>query len=82
MDFQELKMMALVLPLDERAELADALLESLEHPSTLEIEEIEQRWASVITRRIEELRSGKVKGIPSDVALQKLRKIVEAETPS
>jgi putative addiction module component (TIGR02574 family) len=82
MDFQELKMMALVLPLDERAELADDLLESLEHPSTLEIAEIEQRWASVMTRRIEELRSGKLKGVPGDVVLQKLKNIVKAETPA
>jgi putative addiction module component (TIGR02574 family) len=81
MDFQELKMMALRLPFDERAELADDLMESLEHPTMLEITEIEQRWANMITRRIDELRSGKVKGIPGDVALEKLRKIVESQVP-
>jgi putative addiction module component (TIGR02574 family) len=79
MSFQEVKNMALELPAKERAELADFLLETLEHPSQ---EEIDRRWAEVITRRVEELRSGKVTGVPGDVVLQKLRTIVESDLPS
>ena len=78
MSLQEVKTLALELTVQERAELADILLETLEYPSQ---EEIERRWADVIKRRVEELRSGKVKGIPGDVALEKLRKIVESQVP-
>ena len=79
MSLQEVKTLALELTVQERAELAEVLLETLGQPSQ---EEIEGRWAEVITRRVEELRSGKVKGIPSDVVLQKLRTIVESDLPS
>jgi putative addiction module component (TIGR02574 family) len=57
--------LALKLSLEERAQVARELLISVEDPTP---EENERLWAEVIGRRVEELRSGKVKGIPwSDV---------------
>ena len=79
MSLQEVQTLALELTVQERAELAEVLLETLERPSQ---DEIDRRWADVITRRVEELRSGKVEGIPGDVVLQKLRTIVESDLPS
>jgi putative addiction module component (TIGR02574 family) len=79
MSLQEVQTLALELTVQERAELAEVLLETLEHPSQ---EEIERRWADVIKRRVEELRSGKIKGIPGDVVMKKLRAIIESDLPS
>ncbi len=33
-------------------------------------------WRSVVTRRVEEIRSGKVQGIPGEVVSARIRKIV------
>jgi putative addiction module component (TIGR02574 family) len=53
---------ALSLPVEERAIIADSLLRSLNMPDTT----IDAKWAEVARRRIEELRSGKIKPIPGD----------------
>jgi len=50
------------LPLEECALVADSLPRSLKSPET----EIDTQWAKESTRRLEELRSGKVKTIPGD----------------
>lgn len=54
---------AMELTLEERAQLAGKLLMSLDEPSESEIERL---WLEEAERRIEEFRSGKVKGIPAD----------------
>ncbi len=54
---------------DERLRIVDALLESL----TPSDPDIDREWAAVAQRRLEELRSGKVSGIPADVVFAKLR---------
>lgn len=33
-------------------------------------------WSTTVARRVEEIRSGKVKGIPGDVVSARIRKIV------
>lgn len=53
---------ALSLPVEERAFIADSLLRSLNTPNAA----IDSKWAEVAKRRLEELRSGKVKPIPGD----------------
>jgi putative addiction module component (TIGR02574 family) len=53
---------ALSLPVDERAIIADSLLRSLNMPDTT----IDIKWAAVARRRLQELRSGKVKPIPGE----------------
>ena len=52
---------ALKLPVEARAALAGSLLESLDDSVD---EDVEQAWAVEIARRLEEVQSGKVKGVP------------------
>lgn len=40
----------------------------------------ELNWSEVIERRADELRSGKVKGIPAGEVMQKLKIIVDLKT--
>jgi len=52
---------ALKLPPELRAALAGSLIESLDHQID---EDAEAAWADEIARRLEDLDSGRVKGIP------------------
>lgn len=58
------------LPAESRAKLADLLVESLDAD---ELGRIEQMWVTEAKRRRDEVRSGKVKSIPGDVGLRKVR---------
>ena len=60
------------LPSDVVAELIDRIL--LERHGGIE-PEIEAAWKSEIDRRIEEIETGKVEGIPIDESLARIRKI-------
>jgi putative addiction module component (TIGR02574 family) len=51
------------LSLEERAELAGALLLSLDEPSESEVERL---WLQEAERRLQEYRDGKMKGIPAE----------------
>ena len=51
---------AVSLPVEERALVIDSLLRSLSQPES----EIDKIWANEAERRLDELRSGKVKTIP------------------
>jgi putative addiction module component (TIGR02574 family) len=53
---------ALSLPVEERALIADSLLRSLNIPDA----GVDAKWTEVAKRRLDELRSGKVKPIPGD----------------
>ena len=64
---------ALTLPMEERAELASSLIDSLD--STTD-EDVEAAWQEEITRRIESLRSGKTTAIPWEDVRKKARVIV------
>lgn len=55
------------LPIEERAMIADSILKSLNPTQS----DIDQKWAAVAKRRLKELRSGKVKGIPGDDVFQR-----------
>ena len=55
----------LALPSEARALLADRLVESLD---PLADDEVRASWAAEAIRRRDEVRSGKVKAIPGDVA--------------
>lgn len=57
------------LPVEERALVVDSLLRSLNSPDS----EIDQKWATVAKRRMEELRSGRVKPVPGDKVFAKIR---------
>ncbi|MBE7545949.1 addiction module protein [uncultured Candidatus Kuenenia sp.] len=56
------------LPVEERAMVIDSLLKSLNPPEL----EIEKKWVSVAKRRLEELRSGKVKAIQGEEVFEKI----------
>jgi len=53
---------AISLPIEERMMMVDCLLKSLNPPDP----EIDQKWGSLARRRLEDLRSGRVQGIPGD----------------
>jgi putative addiction module component (TIGR02574 family) len=61
---------ALSLPVEERAHLANTLLESLNMPNPA----MDKKWAAVAKQRLEELRSGKVKPIPGDEVFDRVDK--------
>ena len=57
------------LPIEERAIVIDALLQTLNPPDA----EIGAEWMKVAKRRLAELRSGKVKAVPGDDVFAKVR---------
>lgn len=59
------------LSFDERVELMDLIEISLPED---ELKAIEEAWRVEIERRGEEIRSGKVKGIPGDQVIAELRR--------
>lgn len=69
-DYKELEAEVLQLDLDARAELAHALLLSLEDLSE---EENERLWGEEAERRQRELREGRAEAIPGEEALRQLR---------
>ncbi len=64
---------AVSLPVEERALVVDSLLRSLNHPES----EIDKIWAKEAQRRLEELRSGRVKAIPGEEVFNKVWKKFE-----
>jgi hypothetical protein len=70
---EQITEVALSLPSDARALLADRLAESLD-PITDEA--VRDLWAAEALRRLEDIRSGKVRSIPGDVALAQLRTLI------
>lgn len=72
--FEQLAQQAMRLPSDARAKLADLLVDSLEGDTLGRIEEL---WAAEAKRRRDEVRSGRVKTIPGDDALKKVRESLQ-----
>ena len=61
------------LPYGERAELIEQLIaDSAKDPDP----KIEKAWGDTAMRRLEEMESGKVKGIPGEQVAAEIRKIV------
>jgi putative addiction module component (TIGR02574 family) len=60
-EVDDLLQKALTLPPEARAELASSLLDSLDQ--TVD-EDVDAAWRQEIVRRMDEIRSGKVKTIP------------------
>ena len=56
--------------MEERALVVDSLLRSLNQPDP----EIDRKWVAVAKRRLEELRSGRVKPIPGDQVFANIRR--------
>ena len=62
---------ALALPVEDRADLADRLVQSLE---TEENSVWRDQWESEVLKRVEEVRSGSVKLVPGRAAMDELRR--------
>jgi putative addiction module component (TIGR02574 family) len=60
---------ALALPPEERASLAERLLDSLQ----TEQQEIDRCWTEVAEKRLAAYRRGEVRAVPADEFLQRLR---------
>lgn len=57
------------LPVEERTVVVESLLRSLNPPDP----EIDRKWAAVARRRLEELRSGRVKPVPGEEVFARIR---------
>ena len=79
MTADEIVAAALTLDPATRAEVAEKLIQSLdqEAPSLSEAEWGEA-WGAEAERRLSELRTGKVKGIPGDQVFSRVRAIVNS----
>jgi putative addiction module component (TIGR02574 family) len=70
---EQLKVEAASLPAKDRATLAERLVEGLvDRPDPA----VERAWAVEARRRLEELRSGKVKLIPGEEVSARVRRLV------
>lgn len=63
---------ALALPVDERAALANSLLDSLETTN----ESVQEAWDKEVARRIEDLKAGKAVTVPWEELHRELLAIV------
>jgi len=73
MTLQQIMSEARQLPREQISQLFDLLLaESFAQPDP----EIDAAWRSDVRRRINEIETGKVKGIPGDEVMAELRQIV------
>ena len=59
-DVSDLQKRALALPVDERAALANTLLDSLETTN----QSVQEAWDQEVARRIEDLKTGKAVTVP------------------
>ena len=73
---EELKAEVLSLPRDEREDIVQALLESLDDDPGVDPE-----WYAEILRRVEEIRSGKAEMIPGEEVMAELEGYLGEEVP-
>ena len=67
---RELESKALKLPAKERARLAERLISSLDQETDPDAEKL---WLKEAERRLDELESGNVSGVPADRVFEKAR---------
>lgn len=68
MNTKELIAEAIALPVEERALMVDSLLKSLNLPEN----DIDEKWASLAEKRLNDLRSGRVKAVSGDEVFNKI----------
>ena len=71
MKTQDLKGEISDLPVDQRVELADYILKTLNQPDP----EVEKAWAKEAQRRLKELENGEVEPIPGEQVMDELKNI-------
>ena len=67
---KELIAEAISLPMEERAIVVDSILRSLNSPE----DDIDRQWIGEAERRLDEVRTGRVKAIPGDQVFAQIRK--------
>jgi putative addiction module component (TIGR02574 family) len=72
MSTADLEEAVLHLPLEERAHLAQRLLESLDQPSE---SEVQQMWFQEVQRRADEIDQGKVQLVSAEELEQKVQSL-------
>jgi len=82
MTLDEMKQEAAKLSPTERAELAQALIESLEAPSdeidmAVDDGDLDEEWLAEIKRRSAKVDSGEARLIPGDEAIASVRRLIE-----
>ena len=70
--FAEVEQLAKQLPPEERAQLVDSLLVSLQEPP---LADIEAAWEQEIIRRVEAFERGETESIPAEEVLAEIRRI-------
>lgn len=68
-DLTNIERQVMSLSLEDRAVLVDSLLRSLNLPES----DFDKQWAALAQKRIAELRSGKVKAIPGEKVIERVR---------
>ena len=68
MSKQEIIEEVLALPIEDRAYIIDSLIRSMNPIDT----EMDRKWIEVSKKRLEEMMSGKVSGIPGDEVFGKI----------
>jgi putative addiction module component (TIGR02574 family) len=74
MNLQKIEDEALHLPKEERAQLVQRLVLSLESPSD---QELRSDWLLEARRRAEELDNGSVQAVPSEDVIRKARALIK-----
>lgn len=74
-ELEKIKGELLALPLESRASLAHALIESLDETidADVDVADVEAAWIEEVRRRDAEIRSGAVKCKPAGQALEEAR---------
>lgn len=72
-NLDELEKQARSLPAEERASLAESLLQSLH---TSHVAEVEAAWAAEIERRVAAYARGEAKTVPAEEVFAKARRII------
>jgi len=70
---QELVEEVLLLPIEDRAYIIDSLIKSMNPVDP----NIDSKWLEVSKRRLNELKSGEVKGVPGDEVFNRIWKRLE-----
>jgi len=71
---EDLMKRAMELPTEQRAQLADGLVESLDVKT---LTELDKKWLTVAIRRREEVRNGYAQTVPGQQALQQVRDAIK-----
>ena len=69
--FKNLAKTVVILPLDERAYLAERLVASLDET------DMEQKWADEAIRRRDDVRSGRVRPIPAEEVYRRINSLLK-----